>query len=375
MAKKKKKGEKQGNDDGGAMASNEAGAAPEGALLEQLLAAERIKEMEAKNRTLSQTNASLSAKLAQQQQDQADVFFHLHRKIDQNQETIKSMEEARAVARDEAAAEADLLRAEIKALEKEAKTRTSAHEDEVFALRQELMELNEFAKQKSKYEAKIDSLETALEKESSQRTREVADMELEKVREKERLKQDMLVKIKETKKALLRLTEDQLDTTTKRTILENEQLATELQYQSRETEKLLSRLSTLERDNAVLRRKLDLVHSEKLGHARKANLYWKLSQTLQEYDLEKTLKSTLTELSECLRTDGSTGIANARAKRLRDLVRRRKTARSRDPEPLPVWQSAGDVTKTSTGVKIAAPTAIVFSPTRPLGKATSRRRW
>jgi len=57
----------------------------------------------------------------------------------------------------------------------------------------------------------------------------VLGKEREFVSEKERLKKDMLTKIKETKLSLLAMTEDQLHTTTKRTIMENEQMTIELQ--------------------------------------------------------------------------------------------------------------------------------------------------
>ena len=42
--------------------------------------------------------------------------------------------------------------------------------------------------------------------------------------EKDRLKTEMLYKLRETKASLLKMTDNQLDTTTKRTIAENEQL-------------------------------------------------------------------------------------------------------------------------------------------------------
>ena len=51
------------------------------------------------------------------------------------------------------------------------------------------------------------------------------------VQEKENLKREMLMKIKETKQNLLSMTEDQLHITTKRHIMENENMVTELQYQ------------------------------------------------------------------------------------------------------------------------------------------------
>lgn len=54
------------------------------------------------------------------------------------------------------------------------------------------------------------------------------------------------------------MTEDQLQLTTKRTIMENEQMASELQYQGKETERLLHRNQKLARENAALRRDIEV---------------------------------------------------------------------------------------------------------------------
>ena len=65
----------------------------------------------------------------------------------------------------------------------------------------------------------------------------------------------MLFKIKETKANLMALNDEQLQTTTRLTILQNHQLTTELEYQSKQTEQLLyknqkmkQRIDTLNRD-------------------------------------------------------------------------------------------------------------------------------
>ena len=65
----------------------------------------------------------------------------------------------------------------------------------------------------------------------------------------------MLFKIKETKATLLSLNDEQLNTTTRLTILQNHQLTTELEYQSKQTEQLLyknnkmkAQIDTLKRD-------------------------------------------------------------------------------------------------------------------------------
>ena len=66
-------------------------------------------------------------------------------------------------------------------------------------------------------------------------------MEREKIRATEKLRKEMLFKIKETKANLLALNDEQLQTTTRLTILQNHQLTTELEYQSKQTEQLLFR--------------------------------------------------------------------------------------------------------------------------------------
>lgn len=62
------------------------------------------------------------------------------------------------------------------------------------------------------------------------------EMEREKIQATEKLRKDMLYKIKETKANLLALNDEQLQTTTRLTILQNHQLTTELEYQSKQTE-------------------------------------------------------------------------------------------------------------------------------------------
>lgn len=96
------------------------------------------------------------------------------------------------------------------------------------------------------------------------------------------MKQEMLMKIKETKQNLLSMTEDQLHTTTKRTIMENEQMITELQYQSKETEKLLAQNSKLEKTLQETKRELGLSKETEQELAKRTQFYQKLIKKLHE---------------------------------------------------------------------------------------------
>ena len=80
----------------------------------------------------------------------------------------------------------------------------------------------------------------------------------------------MLYKLRETKANLLKMTDNQLDTTTKRTIAENEQMSSELAWQSKETEKLIRRNDKLIGENSSLKRELSLHKQTQEEFARKA---------------------------------------------------------------------------------------------------------
>jgi len=75
------------------------------------------------------------------------------------------------------------------------------------------------------------------------------------------LKEDMKKKINETKANLKALNDEQLQTTTRLTILQNHQLTTELEYQSKQTEKLLNKNNKMQEQISSLKRDIDL-HKE-----------------------------------------------------------------------------------------------------------------
>ena len=70
-------------------------------------------------------------------------------------------------------------------------------------------------------EEELISLRAALEKEKKDRIAESSEKEREKIQATEKLRKEMLYKIKETKANLLALNDEQLQTTTTLTILQN----------------------------------------------------------------------------------------------------------------------------------------------------------
>ncbi len=109
--------------------------------------------------------------------------------------------------------------------------------------------------------AELDQYKNGLDAEKKQRINDVNEKEREKIQATEKLRKDMLYKIKETKANLLALNDEQLQTTTRLTILQNHQLTTELEYQSKQTEQLLFKNNKMKTQIETLKRDIE-IHKE-----------------------------------------------------------------------------------------------------------------
>ena len=153
--------------------------------------------------------------------------------------------------------------------------------NEIIILNKNLKEISDFKINKELIESEIIKMKQGLIKEKKDRFNREAYLERRFLLERERLKKEMLKKIKETKLRLLSMTEDQLHTTTKRTMLENQQMIIELQYQSKETEKLIKLNYKKDQQSIKLKREIQLYKKTQKMLATRTYFLQKLIQQLQ----------------------------------------------------------------------------------------------
>lgn len=190
----------------------------------------------------------------------------------------------------------------------------------------QLKNLKEFQERKNVLEEEYGELKRLLQKERKLHESRINDLERKAVQDKDKLKKEWQIKIKETKSNMMKLTDDHLKATTKRTIMENQQYYSELAYQSRQTEKLLQKNETLLSENSDFKRRIELSVQTEDEIAKKCNVYQKtvktlytkmvkestrrkeaehmvqkLSQQLKDYDSENTaLKERVNDTAEVL---------------------------------------------------------------------------
>jgi hypothetical protein len=251
-------------------------------LFNQVMYEQRIKILEEENADLVKEKGMLEDNLRQQRSDEADIYYYLHKKLDDNYDVIASLEKQILIEqteRERAQKNYDEISKNISSANA---SEIAALQDELKSTKEDLFTLSEFRQKKADLEKQFRDLRETMEKEQEEHKQITADLDRRNVQEKERLKNEMLRKIQETKQNLLSMTEDQLHTTTKRTIMENEQMITELQYQSKETEKMLHKNEKLETEKQSLRRELELSKETEQELAKRTQFYQKLIKKLHE---------------------------------------------------------------------------------------------
>lgn len=243
---------------------------------------ERVWRLEAENKELKQGNSILDTQYKSQCETQSDMLRQLYGELEENLCKVEDRE------------------ATIERLEKEIEDQRMKHQEQlesersvwentenglqkrVEALEGELHELREFKENKIQLEADLDKLEKQLQQQSEEFSQRSSDFDRKKVLEIDQIKKDTQRIIKETREKLKAKTKDQLDTTTKRVIMENNQYENELNYQSKEMERLMENERRLLEQNAQLRRNLSIHKDLENELARRTHGYQKLIKKMEQ---------------------------------------------------------------------------------------------
>jgi len=237
---------------------------------------ERVFRLEGENKELKVTNSILQTQYNSHCETQSDILRTLHANLDENYSKIE--ESDNRIQKLEQQLEDQKQEAKDKLEEERLQSDQRAHELQTRndILQAALDEVNEFKLNKDRLEEELSSLKRQLQDQAAAHTRDVSAFDRKKAIEIDQLKKDMQKNIKETREYLKARTKDQLDSTTKRTIMENEQMATELHFQSKETERLLDRNQQLMDENSQLRRNLQIHKDLENELARRTHVYQKL---------------------------------------------------------------------------------------------------
>jgi hypothetical protein len=241
---------------------------------------ERIQQLEDKKGDVATERKALEKKLDDERSNQEDIFEYLRGEIHNKNNQITELQEKNMALVEDQERLAQEFEQQQQAANDQAMEAKATMMQEISRLKDDLNKVKTFISLKAEMEADLAEKTRLLKENAKDHRTSLADLERKHVQEKDRLKKEMLFKLRETKAKLLQMTDNQLDTTTKRTIAENEQMSSELAWQSRETEKLIRRNDKLMGENAALNRELGLHKQMQEDFAKKVNVYQKTIKTL-----------------------------------------------------------------------------------------------
>lgn len=232
--------------------------------------------------SLLRDNLRLNDELETQQENLKDINTFLTTELTQREAQLLQLEQDHAALQKKYEDTVEKYEADIVQLKGDWAKQEEELRETIKEMDFKLKELYEFQQQKMELEQKLKDLTELLENERIQNEERVSELERKHVQEKDRLTKEMAQKIRETKANMMKLTDNQLETTTKRTILENEQMASELAYQSRQTEKLMKQNQHMLAEHAAMRRSAELSKQTETELAKRNHVYQKTIRNLLE---------------------------------------------------------------------------------------------
>lgn len=221
----------------------------------------RLEELTDDNNKKRKQFSELTLCLEHEQETLKSLTQHLTTELDKLSRGCDERNANRIKIEDEIKEIQEKHKTEMDQLERDKQAVIDRESDDVQLKKSNLTHKESILADKKRLENEIVELERALAQEKKERFTEVSDKEREKIRATENLKENMKEKIDETKANLKALNDEQLQTTTRLTILQNHQLTTELEYQSKQTEKLLNKNNKMQDQISSLKRDIEL-HKE-----------------------------------------------------------------------------------------------------------------
>eukprot|EP00405_Crypthecodinium_cohnii_P044774 CAMPEP_0206589116 /NCGR_PEP_ID=MMETSP0325_2-20121206/38714_1 /ASSEMBLY_ACC=CAM_ASM_000347 /TAXON_ID=2866 /ORGANISM="Crypthecodinium cohnii, Strain Seligo" /LENGTH=513 /DNA_ID=CAMNT_0054097579 /DNA_START=195 /DNA_END=1732 /DNA_ORIENTATION=+ len=243
---------------------------------------ERCWRLEAENKDLKTNNFILSTQYNSQRETQSEILRQLNQTIVEQGEKLDKAEERKQQLLNQLEDQKREYEGKLEAERLSWEGTVKGLQAQCEELRTTLNEVREFQRQKDFLESELARLKKELQDQAQSHTEAINNLERTKTMEREQMIKETNRNVRETIEMLRAKTKEQLDQTTKRTILENEQKTTELHFQSKEVERLLNSNNKLVEENSQLRRNLQIHKDLENELAKRTHVYQKLIKRMEQ---------------------------------------------------------------------------------------------
>lgn len=270
---------------------------------------EKAARLQVENSDLKRNNELLSTRFDSHVETQSDMLRNLNQEINNHLSKIEELNAVVARLNEDLSMQKTNFEEELAEKESQWKSKYSNLQVRTEQLTRELSELHNFRRTKDTMEDELAKLKREAERMMEAHNTTISEFERRKAIDRDNLKKDWRLKVDATQEILLKKTREQVDQTTKRTIMENEQMVTELHFHNKETERLISSNNKLLEENAQLKRNLQIHKDLENELARRTHVYQKLIKKMdqkQKSDLASKEQSKDLRVSDSMDQELST---------------------------------------------------------------------
>lgn len=192
---------------------------------------DHVAELEEQKTRLLLSLKEYRQKYEQQKTDQADIYYYLNKKLDENYETIAALEEQILTEQADRETHERSLEKRIHTLELEMVTSEAKYAAKLNEAEEKLAKLKEFGDNKEELDRNLEKLLDTLENERMQFRSLADEMDRRSVQERDRIRKECSRQFEEYKKSVNDDADDKLSMKTKKTIAINSMIKTELKHQ------------------------------------------------------------------------------------------------------------------------------------------------
>ena len=208
--------------------------------------------------SLERTNAALKAAVADTTRATSDVEEYLTWELAARREIVDELQARIDAKTRECEGETRGMEDRVRSARERADGETRELIARVDALRETEPDISRRRDDKTRILDGLAEVSETVARELHEMKANLHDLESALVRDRERLRAESAARVKETRLALMRLTDEELENTTRRVIARNERAAAELETTSRDADELAAKTKALAAEHERTKRELEL---------------------------------------------------------------------------------------------------------------------
>ena len=208
--------------------------------------------------SLERTNAALKAAVADTTRATSDVEEYLTWELAARREIVDELQARIDAKTRECEGETRGMEDRVRSARERADGETRELTARVDALRETEPDISRRRDDKKRILDGLAEVSETVARELHEMKANLHDLESALVRDRERLRAESAARVKETRLALMRLTDEELENTTRRVIARNERAAAELETTSRDADELAAKTKALAAEHERTKRELEL---------------------------------------------------------------------------------------------------------------------